>query len=197
MNPTSPVNLSTYAKGGHDPGPWLRRAAWYLLSLVLVESAWPWPQALKRGLLRAFGARIGRGVVIKPRLRIKFPWRLSVGDRSWLGEEVWIDNLAPVRVGSDACLSQGACVFTGNHDRGSASFDLLLGPVEIGDGAWVGAKAILCPGARMEAGAILNAGSVGKGLLAAGGIYAGNPAQRAGTRVIRPAESQPRDAAPE
>ena len=178
------VDLSIYTRGDYDPGSWFRRALWYGLSLAFFESALPWPRPFKRGLLRAFGALVGEGVVIKPRVRIKYPWLLSVGDHSWIGEEVWIDNLAPVNLGDHVCLSQGAFLLTGNHDRHSTSFDLRMSPIEIDNGAWIGARAVVCPGVRMESHAVLNAGAVAKGRLETDGIYEGNPAKRIGTRVI-------------
>jgi putative colanic acid biosynthesis acetyltransferase WcaF len=180
------VDLSNYSRGDYHPGPLWRRAGWYLVSLAVVECALPWPTGLKMAVLRLFGADLGEGVVLKPRLRIKYPWLLSVGDHAWLGEEVWIDNLAMVRIGSHACLSQGATVLTGNHNRTSPAFDLRLGPVEIGEGAWIGAKAVVCPGTTVGSHAVLHAGSVAKGTLEADGIYEGNPAARIGIREILP-----------
>lgn len=174
--------MSNYRQGDYDPGPVWRRVAWYGVSLLLFENAIPWPRILKVTVLRAFGAEIGEGLVIKPRVRIKFPWRLSVGHATWLGEDLWIDNVAPVRVGNHVCLSQGAGLFTGNHDWSSPSFDLIEGPIEIGDGAWIGARAVVCPGTRVATMAVLSAGSVAKGTLEASGIYSGNPAERMGTR---------------
>jgi putative colanic acid biosynthesis acetyltransferase WcaF len=186
MNSPSEINvdLPSYSRGDFDPGPWIRRAIWYVISLMFIESALPWPTSLKHLILRSFGTRLGKLVVLKPRLRIKFPWNLSVGDHSWLGEEVWIDNLAPVHIGNNVCLSQGACVMTGNHDRKSRSFDLRLSPVDIADGAWIGARSLICPGTQAERHAVVEAGAVAKGTLEEAGIYAGNPAVRIGTRCI-------------
>ena len=177
----SSVDLSSYSKGDYRSGPWLRCALWYLISLALIESALPWPIFLKRFVLRCFGAKLGEGVVLKPRLRIKLPWNLSVGDHSWLGEDVWIDNLSRVEIGSNVCLSQGACIMTGNHDRNSSSFDLRLSPVSLGDGVWIGARSLVCPGTEAEPGAVVEAGAVVKKRLEKDAIYAGNPAVRVGS----------------
>jgi putative colanic acid biosynthesis acetyltransferase WcaF len=185
MNPPPKVDLSRYSPGDYQPGPLALRVLWYVASIVFIETWIPWPATFKAGVLRFFGAKVGAGVVLKPRLRIKYPWFLTLGDHVWLGEEVWIDNLAPVKIGSHACLSQGACVLTGNHDYQSASFDLRLAPVEIGEGAWIGAKCVVCPGATIGDYAVLHAGSVVKGDCETNGIYAGNPATRIGMREIR------------
>jgi len=184
MSSNTKVDLSTYRRGEYDPGPLIKRVLWYFVSLIWFESAIPWPQGFKRMVLKSFGARLGDGIVLKPSVKIKFPWKLSIGDHCWIGEEVWIDNLAEVVIGDHACLSQGACIMTGNHDRTSTSFDLRIRPVEIGDGAWLGAKSLLAPQTRMETNAVLQCGAVANGVLEADGIYAGNPAQRIGTRVI-------------
>ena len=80
-------------------------AVWYLCKIVFFLSALPWPSRLKCELLRFFGAQIGEGVVIKPRVNIHFPWRLEIGSHSWIGEEVFILNFALVRIGAHACLS--------------------------------------------------------------------------------------------
>lgn len=106
-------------------------------------------------ILRWFGAKIGKGVVIKPYVRIKFPWKLRIGDHSWIGESVWIDNLAEVRIGSNCCISQGAYLCTGSHRWDRVTFDLEAKPIIIEDQCWVGAMATIAPGVRMKQGAVL------------------------------------------
>ena len=80
-------------------------------------------------VLRTFGASIGRGVRIKPGVKVKFPWRLTVGHHCWLGEDLWIDNLAEVRIGAHCCLSQGVYLCTGSHDWSRDTFDLIINTV--------------------------------------------------------------------
>ena len=105
--------------------------------------------------MRAFGARIGEGVVIKPGVRIKFPWRLAIGRDSWIGEHVWIDNLAAVKIADNVCISQGCYICTGSHDWSSASFDLLTRNVVVERYAWICAMTTLAPGTRVGEGAVL------------------------------------------
>lgn len=147
-----------------------------VLSGLLVES-WLPGSGWRRQLLRAFGAQIGDGVVIKPRVRVKFPWRLRVGDHSWIGEEVWIDNLAMVTVGSHCCVSQGAYLCTGSHDWSDPAFKLITRPIELADGCWVGAKSSLPSGTVMRPGAVLAMGSIASGELEAWTVHAGVPSK--------------------
>ena len=132
---------------------------WWICAGLFVSSGVPGSRH-RRFLLRLFGAKLGRGVVIKPRVRIKFPWRLSVGDHSWIGEAVWIDNLARVEISSHAVLSQGAYLCTGNHDRKKLTFDLMVAPIYVGPGAWVCAKSCIGPGVRLGANVTVGLGAV-------------------------------------
>ena len=185
MASSSPhIDLSRYDNSDYDPGPSWLRALWYVVSIFVFEIEIPWPSSMKSVILRFFGGQVGNGVVLKPRLHIKYPWFLHIGDHAWIGEKVWIDNVAPVTISENACLSQGVCVFSGNHDRNSVSFDLRLEPVTIENGAWLAAKSIGCPGTHVGSHAMLTAGAVAKGTLDAFGIYEGNPALRVGTREI-------------
>jgi putative colanic acid biosynthesis acetyltransferase WcaF len=94
---------------------------------------------------------MGGGVVIKPRVTIKAPWFLEVGDHVWVGEKVWIDNHTSVRIGSNACVSQGAYLFTGNHDWTDPAFHFFCKPIEVGEGAWITAFCVIGPGTVVPA----------------------------------------------
>ena len=164
------------------PGaPRWRQALWLLVGLPLLASelpGTPWRQ----WLLRLFGAQIGAGGRIKPRLRVKCPWRLVVGDHCWLGEAVWIDNLASVTLGDRVCISQGAYLCTGNHDVRSPGFELKVAPILIDNDAWIAAQAMLAPGTQVGAGAVVALAAVASGLIEPGVIVAGHPALVVGRR---------------
>lgn len=149
---------------------------WFLVNAFLVNTYLPLPVSLKVALLRLFGAKIGKGVMIKPAVNIKYPWLLTVGDYVWIGEKVWIDNLSQVIIGNNTCLSQGAMLLTGNHDYSRATFDLTTRPVTLADGVWIGAKAVVCAGVVCESHSVLAVNSVATKTMNAYGIYQGNPA---------------------
>ena len=167
------MNLSSFENYGFSRGrPLWVEVIWLLVQALFVNS---WlPGSLHRvWLLRLFGAHLGVGVVVKPHFRVKFPWRLTVGDYVWLGESVWIDNLAPVTIGSHVCISQGAYVCTGSHDWRKSSFDLIVRPVSIGDHVWICAKASLAPGTVVGEGAVLCFCTAASGSLAPWQVYSG------------------------
>ena len=184
----SQVKLQTYDNSWYSPGrSAIWRAAWFFVGSPLVRSHLVPSSALRVAILRLFGARIGERVVIRHHVNIKYPWHLSVGDDTWIGERVWIDSLTSVRIGSNACLSQGAFLCTGNHNWSDPGFGLMIAPVQLNDGAWAGAMSILTPGAVLGTGAVAAAGSVISGTVPDFEIYAGNPAVFLKKRVLRPA----------
>jgi putative colanic acid biosynthesis acetyltransferase WcaF len=148
------------------------------------------PYGLKARILRAFGAKIGRNVIIKPGIHVKYPWFLEVGDNVWLGERAWIDNFVPVVIGANACVSQGAYLCTGNHDWSDPGMGLIVKPITVEDGAWVGAFARIGPGVTVGREAIVTLGSVLLKDAAPRGIYQGNPATKIRVRTIRDAPGE-------
>ena len=170
------VVLRNFDNAGFDRGKSkIIEVLWLLLDAILVRSRIP-GSVHRRLILRAFGARIGKHVLLKPGVRIKFPWRLDIGDDSWVGEDVWIDNLARVQIGANCCLSQGVYICTGSHDWGEQNFDLIVKPVIIGNGAWLASRSVIGPGVAVGEGAVLTLGSVATSNLPAWGIYRGVPA---------------------
>lgn len=156
-----------------------------LISFLFFEHSLAVFNGLKCFWLRVFGAQLGRGLVIKPSVRIKYPWKLKVGEHCWIGEEVWIDNLDLVTLGDHVCLSQGALLLCGNHNYKSPDFDLIVAPIVLEHGSWIGAKAIVGPGVTVCSHAVLSMGSVAASSLEAYGIYRGNPAIKVKERIIK------------
>jgi len=178
------TDLSAFDNSWYYPGPLWKRALWYLVNVMFFRSRLNPFSGLKVFFLQLFGADIGRGVVIKPGVSIKYPWKLSVGKNSWIGEGVWIDNLAQVTLGANVCLSQGALLLCGNHNYRKPTFDLMVGDITLEDGVWIGAKSVVCPGVTCRSHAVLTAGSVATKDLEAYSICQGNPAVKVRDRNI-------------
>ena len=180
------VNLFYFDSSTFDKGAgFLKQILWYFVNALLVRASWNPFMGIKIALLKAFGAKIGNGLVIKNNVIIKFPWKLVIGDNVWLGENVWIDNLDCVTIGNNVCISQGALLLTGNHDYTKYSFDYRNAPIVLEDGVWVGAKAVVCPGVTAHSHSILTVGSVVSKEMEAFGIYQGNPAKKIRERMMK------------
>jgi putative colanic acid biosynthesis acetyltransferase WcaF len=148
---------------------------WYFVKCLFFLSPLPWPAAIRSKLAKLFGAKIGKNVYIKPRVNIHFPWRLSVGDHSLIGEEVLILNFEPVTIGEQCCISQRVFLCTGNHDYRDPLFPYRNRPIRIEDGAWIGAQVFVGPGVTVGAEAVAAAGSIVTKDLPAGMVCSGNP----------------------
>ncbi len=127
-------------------------------------------------MLRLFGARIGNGVVIRGNVNISFPWRLTIGDHVWIGEDVGILTLAPVLIESNVCISQRAYLCTGSHDFRSETFDLVTRPITIRSGSWIAAGAVILPGVEIGPHSLVAAGSVVNRDVPSSTVVRGNPA---------------------
>lgn len=161
-----------------------KQVCWYFINVLFFINPLNPSSGLKCILLKWFGAKLGKGVMIKPGVNIKYPWKLVCGDYVWLGEKVWIDNLAVVKMGNHVCVSQGAMLLTGNHNYRKISFDLMVKEIVLEDGVWLGARTLVCPGITAHSHAMLTAGSVAVTSLDAYIIYSGSPAVAIKQRVI-------------
>lgn len=179
------TDLSKYNNSWFNPGGnILKRVLWYFCNVLFIKNGWNPCSSLKVLVLRAFGAKIGQGVNIKPCVNVKYPWNLKIGNNVWIGENVWIDNLVSVSIGDNVCVSQGAMLLCGNHNYKKASFDLMVGAITIEEGAWIGAKSTVCPGVTCRSHSVLSVSSVANKNLEAYCVYQGVPAAKIRERVI-------------
>ena len=161
----------------------LKIFCWYFTSMLFFRSGLIPVSSILVFILRLFGAKIGKNVRIKPYIYIHYPWKLTIGDYSWLAE-CRIENLAEVSIGKNVCVSQNAMLLTGNHNYKKVDFDLITKPIILEDGAWIGANATVCPGVIAASHAVLTVGAVATKNLDAYAVYQGNPAVKIKDRVI-------------
>ncbi|HTI91484.1 MAG TPA: WcaF family extracellular polysaccharide biosynthesis acetyltransferase [Puia sp.] len=175
-HPRKQVDNSAYRTTIEIGASRLKQTVWYFVNIIFFKNSFNILSSVKVSLLKLFGASIGQGVVIKPTVNIKFPWKLQVGEHSWIGEGVWIDNLSDVIIGKNVTLSQGCLLLTGSHDHTRTSFDFLSRSIVVEDGVWIGAKAVVSGGITCGSHSILGINSVAEKNLEPYTIYKGNPA---------------------
>jgi len=165
--------------------PVLTQIVWYLICNLVFKNPFFLSSQIKVILLRLFGAKIGSGVYIKTGVNIKYPWKLSIGDHSWIGENVWIDNLSEVSIGDNVCISQGAMMLTGSHDHTKITFDFISDRIILENGVWIGCKAVVSGGVICRSHSVLGINSVAEANLEPYLVYKGNPAVPVIKRIIR------------
>ena len=178
------TQLDTFDNKWYKPGSRIKIGLWYFCNAIFLKNKYNPFSKLKVSVLRLFGAKIGKGVVLKPSISVKYPWKLSIANNVWVGENVWIDNLDQVTIGSNVCISQGALLLCGNHNYKKSSFDLIVKPIELKDGVWIGAKSTVTQGVICGAESVLSVQSVANSDLEPYGIYQGIPAVKIRERVI-------------
>ena len=178
------TDLCKYNNSWYKHGGKIKTIVWYLSNLLFFNNKLNPSSSLKVFILKKFGANVGKKIVIKPGVNIKYPWLLSIGDYSWIGEDVWIDNLDQVTIGANCCISQGAMLLCGNHNFKKSTFDLIIKPITLEDGVWIGARSTVCPGVLAKSHSVLTVGSIISQTMEEYTIYRGNPAIAIKNRII-------------
>jgi putative colanic acid biosynthesis acetyltransferase WcaF len=155
--------------------------AWAVVELLLVTNPVQISSALRIRALRAFGAEIGEQVIFRPRTRVRFPWKLHIGARSWIGEGVWFHNQDHVFLGSDVVISQESFLTTGSHAH-RRDMALITRPIVIDDGAWITSRCIVLGGARVGRSALARPLTVVSGTVPANAVVSGPDCTVIGTR---------------
>jgi putative colanic acid biosynthesis acetyltransferase WcaF len=137
----------------------LHQVLWVALSSLVVTKVWC-PNRLRCAILRALGAQLGEGVLIRHDVRIQWPWKLTMGDNSWLGVGATVVNLEHLTIGSNVCISQEAFICTGSHDFRSPVFEFDNAPIVIEDGVWVAARAVVLRGVTIGARSVVGANAL-------------------------------------
>ncbi|QHT65759.1 colanic acid biosynthesis acetyltransferase WcaF [Rhodocytophaga rosea] len=163
----------------------IKKGCWYLLNILFLKNPLNPFTSLKVFFLKSFGAKVGKQVVIKPSVNIKYPWLLEIGHNVWIGENVWIDNLTKVIIQNNVVISQGAMLLTGSHNYTKPNFDLIVGEIILEEGVWIGAKSIVCPGVICKTHSVLAVNSVATKNLEPYFVYQGNPAEKKRERIIQ------------
>jgi putative colanic acid biosynthesis acetyltransferase WcaF len=154
------VDLSRYDQSEFEAGrPKIVILLWWLLQAILFPLTLHASHGPRCALLRLFGAKIGKQVVIRPTARFHFPWKVDIGDYSWVGDDVVFYSLAPIRVGQHCVISQKSYLCTGSHDHSDPTFGLITAPIVIENGAWIATDCFVGPGVRIGANALIGARS--------------------------------------
>jgi putative colanic acid biosynthesis acetyltransferase WcaF len=152
--------LRDFSGSGYDKQRGVVAQVLWFATLNLVFRAWWYPARWRPALLRAFGAKVGTNVLIRHRVRVLWPWKLRVGNDTWIGEDAWLLNLEPIEIGNDVCISQGAYLCTGSHDRLSPSFEFDNASIVIDDQTWIATQALVLRGVTVSPRSVVGARAI-------------------------------------
>lgn len=177
-------NLNTY----NTPSDFRGRSKltvqiWWLVQATLFRCSPQFMYGWRRFLLRSFGASIGKKVIVRPSVQITYPWKLSIGDYSWIGDEVNLYTLGKIEIGDHSVISQRSYLCTGTHDYTSADFRIYSEKITIGKKCWLATDVYVAPNVIINDGAVVGARSSVFKDLPSGKICIGNPAKPIRDRV--------------
>ena len=190
MPSNKPVDVQDLARFRLPPG-FRGRPGWYVQLWWLVQATlFRWsPQfayGFRAALLRAFGARVGRHTVIRPTVTVTYPWKVTIGDHAWVGDDAILYSLGPIVIGDHAVVSQRSHLCAGDHDHEQVDFPIRGRPITVGPQAWVAADVFIAPGVTIGEGAVIGARSSVFGDMPARMLCMGSPC-----RPVKPRASIP------
>jgi len=156
---------------------------WWVVQASLFRWSPQFAYGFRVGLVRVFGGTIGKGVKIRPTVTLTYPWKVMIGDYSWIGDDVVLYSLGDIRIGSNTVISQKSYLCAADHDSATLSFPLRARPISVGGQVWIAADVFLGPGVSVADGVIIGARSSVFSDLPPGVIAMGSPAT---IRSLRP-----------
>lgn len=161
---------------------------WWFVQATFFRFSPQFMYGWRRFILRFFGAEIGAGVIIRPTAHITYPWKISIGDYSWIGDDVVLYSLGNIFIGSNTVVSQRSYLCTGSHDYINESFDIYAKPIVVEDEAWIATDVFVAPGVTIGKGTVIGSRSSVYHDMPAGMICIGSPAKpikpRKGNEII-------------
>lgn len=150
---------------------------WGIVDFFLFRPSLQFMYGYRNFLLRLFGAKIGKNVLIRSSVKITYPWKLEIGDNTWIGEDCYIYNLASIKIGSNVSIAHRNFFNTGGHDYKKTTFDIFAKPIVIEDEAWITSEVYISPGVTISRGAVIGVRSVVFNDVPEGMLCYGNPAK--------------------
>lgn len=150
---------------------------WWAVQATLFAMSPQFAYSWRNFLLRIFGARVGNGVIVRPSARVTYPWKLKLGNNSWIGDNVVLYSLDVIDIGSNVVVSQSSYLCTGSHSTTLATFDIYSKPIVVRDECWIATDVFIAPGIEVGKGAVIGARSSVFNNIPAGTICFGTPAK--------------------
>ncbi|MCQ8119763.1 putative colanic acid biosynthesis acetyltransferase [Methylomonas rosea] len=156
---------------------------WWIVQSVFFARSPQFLYGWRRFLLRLFGAKIGKNVIIRPSAKVTYPWKLTIGDNSWIGDDVELYTLGEIEIGKNAVISQKSYLCTASHDYTKETFDIYQRKIVIEDEVWIATDVFIAPGITIGKCAVVGARSTVLDDMPAGMVCVGYPARPIKPRV--------------
>ena len=132
---------------------------WWLVQSFLFRTSPQFLYGWRKFLLRLFGAKIGKKVIIRPSVKITYPWKLTIGDYSWIGDDVDLYTLGVIDIGNNVVISQRSYLCTASHNYKKKNFPIYQKPIKICDEVWIATDVFIAPGITIGRGTVIGSRS--------------------------------------
>ncbi len=150
---------------------------WQVIQVTLFAMSPQFFYGWRRMLLRMFGAKVGKGVLIRPSVTITFPWKVSFDEHAWVGDDVVLYSIAEIHIGDHAVISQRSYLCTASHDYRKPTFDTVIAPILVENAVWIATDVFIAPGVQLGKGCVVGARSSVFSDLPESMICVGSPAK--------------------
>ena len=157
--------------------------SWWIVQGVFFRNSPQFMYGFRNFLLRLFGAKIGKNVIIRPTARVTYPWKITIGDFSWIGDEVNLYSLGEIEIGNNVVVSQKSYLCTGSHDYLKPNFPIFAKKITIKDQCWLASDVFVAPGVTINEGTVIGSRSSVYKDLPANKICIGTPAKIISERI--------------
>ena len=158
---------------------------WWLVQSTLFSMSPQCMYSWRNWLLKLFGAKVGKGVIIRPTVRITYPWKISIGNHSWIGDHAELYSLGEINIGSNSVISQNSYLCAASHDYAKETFDIYAKKITIEDEVWVASDVFVAPGVTIKKGAVIGARSTVLNDMPEGMICYGYPCKPIKPRTVK------------
>lgn len=176
MNEIQNLNTFKLPKNFRGKNPFIVQF-WWIVQGVLFRNSPQFMYGFRRFLLRLFGAKIGKNVIIRPTVKTTYPWKVTIGDYSWIGDDVNLYSLGEIEIGKNVVISQKSYICTGSHDYLQSDFPIFANKITIKDECWLATDVFIAPGITIEKGSVIGSRSSVYKNIPANKICIGNPAK--------------------
>lgn len=164
------------SKGFYGRPAWIAQL-WWIIQAMLFNPSPQFMFSWRRFLLRLFGAKIGKSVLIRSSVHISYPWNLTIGDYSWIGDDVTLYNVDKIEIADNVVISQKSYICTATHDYLKEDFPTLKNKIVIESEAWVASDVFISPGVTIGSTAVIGTRSLVLEDMPSGMICLGHPAK--------------------
>ena len=133
---------------------------WWFVQATLFSLSPQFAYRWRAFLLRIFGAEVGKNTRIRSSARFTYPWKIKIGDNTWIGDRAEIYSLTNIFIGNNCCISQDCYLASASHDMNRISFDYLYSDIIIEDEVWLASGAFIMPGVKVGYGSVVGARSL-------------------------------------